>query len=296
MIVNVSQEQLSFLFPEKDSFFEMGYMILEQAKISGMLPYQRISLANGEKLLFRIENYVPLSEALLGFKENQIIDMLYDVIFMTQRVEANGFMKKECIWFSYENIYYDALSCKPLFAVLPITREFRYADGEKWQKVFVQTLHHIMEFLSQEKKNNAKQLLACMIDGKISISMLLEEIAQMGKGRMEMTKSDRTEETKLELIYSGAQGAFRFMIEEEDFIIGRNEEAVDGVISFSNKISRKHCLITKINHNYFVQDLDSTNCTYVNGTRIPPYELMQLEQNDLLSLADVDIRVKLEKK
>ena len=57
------------------------------------------------------------------------------------------------------------------------------------------------------------------------------------------------------------------------------------------KVSRRHCLITKINGNYFVQDLDSANGTYVNGTQIPAYELMELEHNDVLGIADVELRV-----
>ena len=50
MIVKENEKQLSFLFQEKDSYFEMGYLILKQAKLAGMLPYKRIQQNGKEKL------------------------------------------------------------------------------------------------------------------------------------------------------------------------------------------------------------------------------------------------------
>lgn len=295
MIVKENRKQLSFLFQETDSYFEMGYLILNQAKLSGMLPYKRTKLNEKEKLLFSTEQFAPLPDILPGFSEDEIIDVLYAVVFMTQKVEENGFMKKECIWCRYENIYYDEDARKPLFAVLPITKEFRYADGASWKNRFEETLLQIGNFLSETKKNRFGQLIELLKADKISIKELLEKIDALGNG-MSGLLVDQTKEipdNRLELIYCGQEGTFGFTIESQDFVIGRSMEEADGILQISSKVSRKHCLITKINRNYFVQDLDSTNGTVVNGTKIPPYELMQLEPNDVLSLADVDLRVKI---
>ena len=295
MIVKDNRKQLSFLFQETDSYFEMGYMILKQAKLSGMLPYKRTKLNEKEKLLFITEQFISLPNILPRLSEDEIIDVLYAVVFMTQKVEENGFMKKECIWCRYENIYYDEETRKPLFAVLPITKEFRYADGASWKKCFEETLLQIGDFLSEGKKSNFRQLIELLKSDKISIKELLEKIDALGNGMsgLLVERSREILDNQLELIYCGKEGTFGFTIASQDFIIGRDPQEADGVLQISGKVSRKHCLITKINRNYFVQDLDSTNGTVVNGTRIPPYELMQLEQNDVLSLADVDLRVKI---
>ena len=99
--------------------------------------------------------------------------------------------------------------------------------------------------------------------------------------------------TTLKLLYHGNDRELEFCVDDEDFLIGRNADAADGVISmeFSRAVSRKHCLITKMNDKYFVQDLKSVNHTLVNGIMIPPYELMELENNDILSVADIEFRV-----
>jgi pSer/pThr/pTyr-binding forkhead associated (FHA) protein len=51
-------------------------------------------------------------------------------------------------------------------------------------------------------------------------------------------------------------------------------------------------MVTKMNGKYFVQDLKSLNGTLVNGIRIPSYELMELFENDIISMANMDFRVR----
>jgi hypothetical protein len=91
----------------------------------------------------------------------------------------------------------------------------------------------------------------------------------------------------LKLIYTGNNKNITIDIDKDEFIIGR-----DIVSDTSNAVSRKHCMIIKMNGKYFVQDLKSSNHTLVNGIMIPPYELMELYENDILSMASMDFRVK----
>lgn len=296
MIVKENEKQLSFLFQEKDSYFEMGYLILKQAKLVGMLPYKRVQQNGKEKLCFQTSEVEKLSEVLPELSEDEVIDVLYAVVFMTQRVEENGFMKKECIWCRYEQMYMDRESHSPMFAVLPITQEFRYADGSDWLKGFEDCLCKIAEYLSMKKQQRMQQLTKLYKAGQMKVEELLEEINQLGNGMSGLLVDKEEEETsakpsKLELVYAGREGTFQFCMEEEEFSIGRGTDS-NGRLQVSMKVSRRHCLITKINGNYFVQDLDSTNGTYVNGTQIPPYELMELEHNDVLCVGDVELRVK----
>ena len=97
----------------------------------------------------------------------------------------------------------------------------------------------------------------------------------------------------MRLLYHGNGRELEFLIDGEDFLIGRNAAIADGIITaeYSKAVSRRHCLITRLNHKYFVQDLKSVNHTLVNGIMIPPYELMELENNDILSVGDIEFRV-----
>ena len=49
-------------------------------------------------------------------------------------------------------------------------------------------------------------------------------------------------------------------------------------------VSRKHCKITLAGNQYFVEDLNSSNGTYVNATRITPGQRVPIENGWQLRL------------
>lgn len=296
MEVKDNGKQLSFLFQETDPYFEIGYKILEQAAVAQMLPCER-KLQNGRnKIVFHTDSaqICPLSEAVLDFQENDIINALCELFVLIQNVEENGFLKKECIWCSYGHIFYHTGTKRILAAVLPITREFRYADGMNWHGRFQETLSKIARNLPKKKTEKVARLAQLFQQEKLACGEVLEELNRLGSGMSGILgNKEAASDTKLRLFYSGRKGKLEFFVEDGDYVIGRNPEEVCGVIpeEVSRAVSRRHCMIMKLNGKFFVQDLDSTNYTFVNGTVIPAYEFMELVNNDILSLADIEFRV-----
>ncbi|MDE7478233.1 MAG: hypothetical protein K2M91_09840, partial [Lachnospiraceae bacterium] len=130
MLVKVKERQISFLFQEQDPFFEIGCRVFEQEHIRQMLPYQRKRQNGSEKLVFQTdgENLVLLMDIVSKFGEKDLFDLLCGMISLNIKVEENGFLKKECIWYQYEHLYYDKAAHCIMAAILPITGELRYAD------------------------------------------------------------------------------------------------------------------------------------------------------------------------
>jgi len=76
----------------------------------------------------------------------------------------------------------------------------------------------------------------------------------------------------------------QFELGEEDVVIGRT---IDCEVQLSiDNISRKHALISFRNEEYQIEDLGSTNGTYVNGIKI---EKCILRNNDQIEIAGVKI-------
>lgn len=65
------------------------------------------------------------------------------------------------------------------------------------------------------------------------------------------------------------------------------------MIGFNKAISRQHCRISHTMGNYFVEDLRSSNGTYLNQRRLEPNQPAKLADGDILRLADLDLQVKL---
>lgn len=297
MLVKTRDKQMSFLFQEHDPFFEIGCRILEQEQIEEMLPY-RIKHQNGRnKLVFKAdgENLIPLKDVVPELGENDLVNLLCGMISLNLKVEENGFLKKECIWYRYDNIYYDRENKCIRAAVLPITGGFRYADDSGWYDCFEGTMVRIASCLQEDKEMSVRKLVLMLKTGKFTQEEALEELRLLGGNTCLNLPCvhEGSRNLTLKLLYRGRNRDLEFQVDGDDFLIGRNAAAVDGVITpeFSRAVSRKHCLILKMNHKYFVQDLKSVNHTLVNGIAIPPYELMELENNDILSVADMEFRV-----
>ena len=89
---------------------------------------------------------------------------------------------------------------------------------------------------------------------------------------------------------SGGRGGRDFEIVKNPFMIGSRSGGNDAVIS-SEAVSRYHARITKYDGGYFIEDLNSTNGTFVNGKLLPYHSSYKLKSMDMISFADVVYRV-----
>lgn len=82
-----------------------------------------------------------------------------------------------------------------------------------------------------------------------------------------------------ELIINDENGKRNFKIECEELFLGRSEECA--VVLKAQAVSRKHSRLFKEGPFYYVQDLNSTNGTFVNGVKIS--EKTALAHRDTIS-------------
>lgn len=88
------------------------------------------------------------------------------------------------------------------------------------------------------------------------------------------------------LIETGAEAVRRIELGDAPVQIGRL--AGNTLVLDDNLISRKHCIFTKTGTQYAVQDLGSSNGTYVNGERITRAAVLQT--GDVISVGRFQIR------
>lgn len=293
MQIKEKEGRLVVSFQEKDDFFEMGYFLLEQAKLSNRIPMKRSTINGYERMIFQTQGFLSLKQALPMLSKEELTDTLYISVFMTSQIEESGILKKNCIWSKFEHVFYDVKEKRPVFLMLPVCGRVNYEDGLNWERRFLDTIAHIAGYLPKEERNEILEKITAYIKTGEAFDETMEAIEALGDGKsgLLVPHTELVKEKTLQLHYSGREGVIEYIMDKDEYTLGKMESAVDGVISLSEAVSRVHCKLIKQGQQFFVQDLDSVNHTFVNGEYIPPYELMELQDKDILSVADIDFRV-----
>ena len=80
----------------------------------------------------------------------------------------------------------------------------------------------------------------------------------------------------------------RIPINKSRIIIGKERRKVDYCIGGNTTVSRTHACIRKIDNDYYIEDLNSKNFTYVNGSQIPEYSPVYIKDGTDIRLSDVE--------
>lgn len=75
-------------------------------------------------------------------------------------------------------------------------------------------------------------------------------------------------------------------INKPEFIIGKERRRVDYCINDNNSVSRAHAKIKVRAGRCYIADLGSTNCTYVNGSKLSPNQEVILSKGDKIKISD----------
>jgi hypothetical protein len=77
----------------------------------------------------------------------------------------------------------------------------------------------------------------------------------------------------------------RTLIAKNYFVLGSKAEGTDYCVSGNRAVSRKHAAIVNENGIFFLQDLESTNHSFINGAQLSPGERNVLRNQDQIRLA-----------
>ena len=87
-----------------------------------------------------------------------------------------------------------------------------------------------------------------------------------------------------------ADPEFVVLPDKYPYVIGKSKRSSDYRVS-SNVVSRVHARINLEGEEFTIEDLNSTNGTFVNDVRLKPHEIRKIERGDSVKLADIEVIV-----
>ena len=75
------------------------------------------------------------------------------------------------------------------------------------------------------------------------------------------------------------------------FVIGRHPPLVDDIVA-DPTISQRHARVTRDGRRFYIEDLNSSNGTRVNGARLEPFEPQEIAPGDDIQLGDMTMSVR----
>lgn len=268
------------------------------------------ALHNGcEKLIYDITGLYPLGNVISGISGGKLSGIASKIQNIANEVNNNGFLQAEHLEWDMDRIYVDDRHEKIYMIYLPVELE----ECEPWELSMKKLLEAFPSNIASEPLRPAPQAVQPAAEKKsASRSKNKEQSRGLFKklfGGSSSPKASQAKEVKKEqsggtvlldeifipsiVLSSTASGhKAEAVVDKDEFIIGKNPEATDFTVDFSKAVSNRHCVITCKNGICCIEDLKSTNGTFINGVRIPPNEKKQIKAGDKVRLANCEFIVK----
>lgn len=138
----------------------------------------------------------------------------------------------------------------------------------------------------RKKKNDEKKSVIHGYDATEERFMDSEETESEKKSKIPTeTLAELDGKPRGELRYAGTAKENSFVIEEDVFLIGSSEGAVNGVL-LSGRVSRIHAKIVKEDGEFYLEDMNSTNGTFLNEEEVNYKTPVLLRARDHIRFAD----------
>ncbi len=292
VIHDVSNEHyIGYLIEDNSLFYNTVYQIMQKDISKDFVKCYK-TVQNGHiKLIYDIEGYRLFSSVVNIIDENNFFQLIYKLILSLEKIKTNGFISLETIDASVNRIFVDMKTMSIKFICVPVSTNTAWKEQDMYERGL---LNVIADIISQSVYIGNYYMLQLMEDCR-SGQFLPEDICNfmysgkygdwqniMGSSYINETSGIHT----IKLCGVEESHGSEIIINKNNFIIGKDAAQCSYAISASNNVSRKHCVISEEYDRWYIEDLESTNGTYLNDVRIRSGQRMPIKSGDKIVIAD----------
>lgn len=267
LLENVEKEEtygntVSYLLKSDSKYFDIGYKVMKNQGKKGMLACGKAKYNGKIKLIYFLEDYKTVEKKINELDETGLLHLINNIGQELARLKTIGFLNLNCLDYRLDHIFVDDKTLQVHFIYLPLA-------------------------IDANDVNTFETLLRVNLLAKLQNLNLLDA-GQMDEVLARLTDSQNGDGDRVtEILLTGINCKESFSINVPEFIIGKKRDAVHGVIAGNGAVSRIHCKVTHKEGTFWLEDLNSSNGTYIDGKRLQTGERVVLRDGAEVKIADM---------
>lgn len=271
-----------YIVKEQSQFSITEYKVMEN--LVSLLRCAKTTLNGETELVYLRDGVKPIKTVLYQLSDDKIARVIRSFLDALVEINSNGFLRSSNLDISLDKVFVDPETLTVRLIYIPVNSGF----GE-----YGISVNEVNDFILSvlDKAGNPDSSICsaikvfCISNTETSVERSRQLFKQlMQQYRIEDAKDSEPEELRLN--YSDGSQERVLYINQDNYTIGHMEGSADGIIGFNRYISSPHCEITHENNKWYIKDLDSTNGTFVNGSRLSGNQKAEIKNSDAIRLAN----------
>lgn len=296
-------EDTAYLLENNEIFYDVGYKVMQNQENANLLRCHRIKYNGKIKLIYFTREYASLEDYIASSDMDTILNAIRSLLEALIQIENLGFLNMACIDNRLSHIYVESGTNNVKIIYLPVNITGVHKNKNEFDNEIKAQLVQKIERIGMMDHPKMRQVIDALEDGTLKLHDISTRI-QAEKPVMHRNTKNTSADPNIgqkkivdmpdmnQISIQSIDGQFHFVVCENEFLIGKSRERVQGVITGNNAVSRVHCKIVRQNGSYFVVDMGSSNGTYVNGKRIQPNVPEPISDRSQLRIANAEFIVR----
>lgn len=317
-----SAQNVMYILNEKSAFSLTQYKVMQNNQKQGLVKCAKSTYNGKLKLVYFNEALQPLSSFIDYINIDKLLFYLEKALKYIIELKNNGFLNLCNLDFSADKIFVNQESESVELIYVPL-EESKVVISE-FEKKMIADISEIVASASKISMHIANRFCTEML---LQCKSIEETYSFIKSNRMKFQGEDEvindisqivsyTEPAKKEefktvdnttakkrtivpvlhcvqemiLRSEDISNPLEFKICNDEFIIGKKLNSVDGYIPSNAAVSRQHCMIMKNDMGFTVTDLGSANGTFVNGIKLAIAETCEIKDGDVLRVANITFK------
>lgn len=289
-----SENYIGYVLEKDAKMYGAAYHIVKKGQYPNFIKGYFLKQNGRDKIHYNTSDLKPILHMLNVIDGNLLVKLLGKAILFMYWVKYSSFVRLDSVILEPMEIYVDSNFDNLKFICLPISFGTSESDSVAHERQFVYTISYILCYANSFENRSCELLYADCQSGYYLLDDLYRDLCSGRYGDIDVTNIDDMENYKnrLRLCVLKATDFYHkdIVVNKQSYIIGKKKEIVDYCID-EDGASRQHCKITVNETGVFLEDLNSTNGTMVNGIRIFPEQYIPLRVGDCITVAAVTFMV-----